>query len=123
MEARSSAAAEAGRKLSYVGLVDVAAGTCSVTLQVHPVILPLSMLDQTRIQGETRVNEEAMSSVDCLVQAYPTDHAFAQLSGSDNIIAFSTQRYSQQPLIIRCCCFSNCFQEQCWRHAADEKYL
>ncbi|CAL8471344.1 g10886 [Coccomyxa elongata] len=66
MEARSSEAAEAGRKLVYVGLVDVAAGTCSVTLQ-----------------------------------AYPTDHAFAQLSGSDNIIAFSTQRYSQQPLIIR----------------------
>ena len=29
------------------------------------------------------------------------DHPFAQLSGSDNIIAFTTQRYSQQPLIVR----------------------
>lgn len=33
------------------------------------------------------------------------DHPFAQLSGSDNIIAFTTQRYSaacgMQPLIVR----------------------
>ena len=29
------------------------------------------------------------------------DHPFAQLSGSDNIIAFTTQRYSAQPLIVR----------------------
>lgn len=35
----------------------------------------------------------------------PQDHPFAQLSGSDNIIAFTTQRYSaacgMQPLIVR----------------------
>lgn len=34
MEVRSSEAAGAGKKLVYVGLVDVAAGTCSVSLQV-----------------------------------------------------------------------------------------
>ena len=33
---------------------------------------------------------------------YPASHPFAQLQGSDNIIAFTTQRYSSQPLIIRC---------------------
>jgi aspartokinase/homoserine dehydrogenase 1 len=32
---------------------------------------------------------------------YPKDHPFAQLRGSDNIISFTTERYSQQPLIIR----------------------
>ncbi|EFN50484.1 hypothetical protein CHLNCDRAFT_141817, partial [Chlorella variabilis] len=29
------------------------------------------------------------------------DHPFAQLKGSDNIIAFTTQRYAKQPLIVR----------------------
>lgn len=33
---------------------------------------------------------------------YPSSHPFAQLQGSDNIIAFTTQRYFSQPLIIRC---------------------
>ncbi|XP_058215015.1 bifunctional aspartokinase/homoserine dehydrogenase, chloroplastic-like [Rhododendron vialii] len=32
---------------------------------------------------------------------YKKDHPFAQLSGSDNIIAFTTERYKQQPLIVR----------------------
>ena len=32
---------------------------------------------------------------------YPRSHPFAQLSGSDNIIAFTTRRYAHQPLIIR----------------------
>lgn len=35
------------------------------------------------------------------LRRYPKDHPFAQLNGSDNIIAFSTERYSDQPLIIR----------------------
>jgi aspartokinase/homoserine dehydrogenase 1 len=35
------------------------------------------------------------------LRRYPKDHPFAQLSGSDNIIAFTTQRYSKQPLIVR----------------------
>jgi bifunctional aspartokinase / homoserine dehydrogenase 1 len=35
------------------------------------------------------------------LRRYPKDHPFAQLSGSDNIIAFATQRYSAQPLIVR----------------------
>lgn len=36
-----------------------------------------------------------------VLSGYPTSHPFAQLSGSDNIISFTTERYFQQPLIIR----------------------
>ncbi|KAK6116728.1 hypothetical protein DH2020_049548 [Rehmannia glutinosa] len=35
------------------------------------------------------------------LRKYKKEHPFAQLSGSDNIIAFSTQRYEKQPLIVR----------------------
>eukprot|EP00271_Cylindrocystis_brebissonii_P015587 TRINITY_DN38521_c0_g1_i1.p1 TRINITY_DN38521_c0_g1~~TRINITY_DN38521_c0_g1_i1.p1 ORF type:complete len:958 (-),score=178.08 TRINITY_DN38521_c0_g1_i1:163-3036(-) len=47
--------------------------------------------------------------VDCVanegrveLRRYPASHAFAQLAGSDNIIAFTTQRYRKaQPLVVR----------------------
>ncbi|KAG2714057.1 hypothetical protein I3760_03G008400 [Carya illinoinensis] len=35
------------------------------------------------------------------LRRYKKDHPFAQLSGSDNIIAFTTTRYKNQPLIVR----------------------
>ncbi|PWZ36532.1 hypothetical protein Zm00014a_004513 [Zea mays] len=35
------------------------------------------------------------------LRRYRRDHPFAQLSGSDNIIAFTTSRYKEQPLIVR----------------------
>ena len=35
------------------------------------------------------------------LQRFPKSHAFAQLSGTDNIIAFTTTRYANQPLIVR----------------------
>ena len=35
------------------------------------------------------------------LRRYPLEHPFAQLQGSDNIIAFTTQRYKSQPLIVR----------------------
>lgn len=35
------------------------------------------------------------------LRSYPLSHPFAQLTGSDNIIAFRTARYDQQPLIVR----------------------
>ncbi|XP_016472119.1 bifunctional aspartokinase/homoserine dehydrogenase, chloroplastic [Nicotiana tabacum] len=35
------------------------------------------------------------------LQRYGKEHPFAQLSGSDNIIAFTTERYATQPLIVR----------------------
>ncbi|KAI5567422.1 hypothetical protein POPTR_013G099500v4 [Populus trichocarpa] len=35
------------------------------------------------------------------LRRYKKDHPFAQLAGSDNIIAFTTTRYKKQPLIVR----------------------
>jgi len=35
------------------------------------------------------------------LRALPQSHAFAGLTGSDNIIAFTTSRYREQPLIVR----------------------
>jgi hypothetical protein len=35
------------------------------------------------------------------LQRYKKDHPFAQLSGSENIIAFTTSRYKEQPLMVR----------------------
>ncbi|CAH2034693.1 unnamed protein product [Thlaspi arvense] len=35
------------------------------------------------------------------LKRYKKDHPFAQLSGADNIIAFTTTRYKEQPLIVR----------------------
>ena len=43
------------------------------------------------IQGKGRVE----------LRRYKKNHPFAQLSGSDNIIAFTTMRYKEQPLIVR----------------------
>ncbi len=35
------------------------------------------------------------------LKGYPSDHPFAQASGTDNIIAFTTDRYLTQPLVIK----------------------
>jgi aspartokinase/homoserine dehydrogenase 1 len=35
------------------------------------------------------------------LERYPLSHSFARISGSDNIIAFQTRRYSAQPLIVQ----------------------
>jgi len=35
------------------------------------------------------------------LQAVATDHPFYSLSGSDNMIVFTTERYKERPLVIR----------------------
>ena len=35
------------------------------------------------------------------MQAYHKQHAFAQLSGSDNIVSFRSKRYHVQPIFVR----------------------
>lgn len=48
-----------------------------------------------------------VGAVDCdgqasvQLSAYPADHPFASLSGSDNIVMFKTARYDSQPMIVR----------------------
>ena len=67
MAAKAAEAAGAGCVMRYVGSVDMAAGTASVS-----------------------------------VQNYPSSHPFAQLAGSENMIVFTTERYSAAtPLVIR----------------------
>lgn len=46
-----------------------------------------------------QVNPEGESSVS--LQSIPNTHPFANLVGSDNIIAFTTERYLNNPLIVR----------------------
>ena len=45
------------------------------------------------------VNPEGQCSVE--LKSYPRSHAFAGTSGSDNIVAFKTQRYHTQSLIVQ----------------------
>lgn len=45
------------------------------------------------------VTPDGRASVD--LQRYPRTHAFARVSGSDNIVLFRTSRYDKQPLIIQ----------------------
>ncbi|CAL1363992.1 unnamed protein product [Linum trigynum] len=53
------------------------------------VLRYVGVVDVTRAEGRVELRR------------YKKDHAFAQLAGSDNIIAFTTSRYKEQPLIVR----------------------
>lgn len=46
-----------------------------------------------------KISEAGKLSVS--LSRYPSSHAFARLSGSDNIVAFTTARYHSQPLIVQ----------------------
>ena len=35
------------------------------------------------------------------MREFPRDHPFAGMKGSDNIIAFTTKRYSRTPLVVQ----------------------
>lgn len=39
--------------------------------------------------------------LDLWMQDYPLSHPFAGLSGSDNLITFTSSRYNSQPLVVR----------------------
>ena len=45
------------------------------------------------------INEDG--KCDVLLKSYPKDHPFAGISGTDNIVAFTTERYNEQPLVVR----------------------
>ncbi len=64
----------------------------------------LSMLKQAREQGSVlryvgTVPEQGAPSVS--LQVLPSSHPFSRLNGTDNIIAFRTARYDQQPLVVQ----------------------
>ena len=101
MAQQAEAAASQGEKLCYVGLVDLAAKTCRVALEV-----PVSPLWQcTHSLCADRLLTSKFPTTPprrtfCM-QAYPREHAFAQLSGSDNIVSFTSERYHAQPMFVR----------------------
>jgi aspartokinase/homoserine dehydrogenase 1 len=35
------------------------------------------------------------------LKEYPREHPFARITGSDNIVAFTTARYDSQPLVVQ----------------------
>jgi aspartokinase/homoserine dehydrogenase 1 len=45
------------------------------------------------------INQRGQATVG--LKSYPKDHPFARLKGNDNIVAFKTTRYCEQPLIIQ----------------------
>lgn len=45
------------------------------------------------------INEEGRCRVE--LKGYPLDHSFARITGSDNIVAFTTERYRTQPLVVQ----------------------
>ncbi len=62
------------------------------------------LLERARERGEVlrfvgRVDREGKASVS--LSSYATDHAFARIRLTDNIVQFRTRRYDQNPLIVQ----------------------
>lgn len=77
-------AAQEGMVLRYVGVIDVEKRVVKASLE--------------KSVFRVTVHTNALNA-SC---RYPTTHAFAtSLGGSDNILSFSTQRYSPRPLLVQ----------------------
>ena len=88
-EALQKKAVSEGNVLRFVGVIDVSQGIIKAALQpyVFSLILGRSHSLTIKLAISTR---------------YPKTHPFAtSLSGSDNIIAFHTERYGARPLIVQ----------------------
>lgn len=62
------------------------------------------LLDDAKNEGKVlryvgSINKAGVASVE--LKKYPLSHPFARLSGSDNIVAFRTRRYNNQPLFVQ----------------------
>ena len=62
------------------------------------------LLDDAKSRGEVlkyvgRIDSEGGASVE--LKSYKTSHPFAHMSATDNVVAFRTARYSNQPLIVQ----------------------
>ena len=110
MAALLAEAEAAGECLRYVGVVDVKGGAGSVELRRYPKVGRAGCRGAGAGGGEWCYLRTRLPTA-CSLPAPPSrpasprlasqDHPFAQLVGSDNIIAFTTQRYAKQPLIVR----------------------
>ena len=62
------------------------------------------LLNEAKAEGKVlryvgSIKSDGTSSVE--LKKYANNHPFAHVSGSDNIVAFRTKRYNNQPLIVR----------------------
>ena len=54
------------------------------------------------LQGVLSVHDcHSMPLTPTILCSFPRDHPFAQLSGTDNMVVFTTERYRERPLVIR----------------------
>jgi len=63
-----------------------------------------TMLKSARDKGEVVRYVGTIDSngnLSARMRSYPIEHAFANLTGSDNIVSFQTARYNTQPMIVR----------------------
>jgi aspartokinase/homoserine dehydrogenase 1 len=63
-----------------------------------------SMLQEAKKEGKFlkyvgTIDDKGACRVE--LKGYPLSHSFARISGSDNICAFSTSRYHEQPLVVQ----------------------
>jgi aspartokinase/homoserine dehydrogenase 1 len=78
------------KKLDWSSLFDLAyTYQCKLNHFCIKVLRYVGVVDVVNKKGQVELRR------------YKRDHPFAQLSGSDNIIAFTTSRYKEQPLIVR----------------------
>ncbi len=62
-------------------------------------ILRTAQADGKVLRFVGRVERDGTASVQ--LRRYPTDHAFARISHTDNIVRFQTDRYQQNPMIVQ----------------------
>lgn len=97
---RSDAEKE-GKVLRYVGLIDRETGTVKCGLESCVSFSPPFRLC-ARSDSCWLTSNEILPLPLPPTNSYPASHPFASaLSGSDNIVAFHTKRYSQRPLIVQ----------------------
>ncbi|HEU4767803.1 MAG TPA: bifunctional aspartate kinase/homoserine dehydrogenase I [Pyrinomonadaceae bacterium] len=73
------------------------------TLGKHDEVIA-SLLNSARDKGEVVRYVGTIDSdgnLSAQMRSFPLDHAFASLTGSDNIVSFQTARYNSQPMIVR----------------------
>lgn len=81
-----------GKVVRFVGVVDVAGGKVEARLEKCVSV---------RFNAVTRHNERTRLTPRAFCR-YAFDHPFASsLKGSDNVVAFTTARYPQRPLLVQ----------------------
>ena len=74
--------------VGYPAICKPAAEDASLGIEQRSVVRNMRSLDE---RGRARAE----------IKEFPSDHRFATTKGSDNIIAFTTNRYARTPLVVQ----------------------